>query len=164
MKTRNIILLALTALLTLSCHSWDDPSQEAGQQSYGNQYIQETNVVTIDALKTQYKNVINGNSLTQISKPTQLKVIVTGNDEGSNLYKQIYVADATGSICISINKGGIFSEAATGQCMLIELEGLYIGAADRHFLHQPHQGRCYATGRTHEPLRLAGALQADSRH
>ena len=139
MKTRNIILLALTALLTLSCHSWDDPSQEAGQQSYGNQYIQETNVVTIDALKTQYKNVINGNSLTQISKPTQLKVIVTGNDEGSNLYKQIYVADATGSICISINKGGIFSEAATGQCMLIELEGLYIGGYGK----QPQIGISY---------------------
>ena len=57
--------------------------------AFGNQYVQETNVVTIDALKTQYKSVINNNSLQQITKPTQIKVIVTGNDDGSNLYKQL---------------------------------------------------------------------------
>jgi acylphosphatase len=139
MKTRNIFLLALTAILGVSCHSWDEPSLEAGQDSYGNQYIQETNVVTIDALKTQYKSVINDNGLQQITKPTQIKVIVTGNDEGSNLYKQLYVSDGTGSLYMSIDKSGIFSEAAVGQCMLIELEGLYIGAYGK----QPEIGTFY---------------------
>ena len=139
MKTRNIFLLALTAILGVSCHSWDEPSLEAGQDSYGNQYIQETNVVTIDALKTQYKSVISNNGLQQITKPTQIKVIVTGNDEGSNLYKQLYVSDGTGSLYMSIDKSGIFSEAAVGQCMLIELEGLYIGAYGK----QPEIGTFY---------------------
>ena len=139
MKTRNIFLLALTAILGVSCHSWDEPAMDAGQDSYGNQYIQETNVVTIDALKTQYKSVIKDNSLQQITKPTQIKVIVTGNDEGSNLYKQLYVSDGTGSLYMSIDKSGIFSEAAVGQCMLIELEGLYIGA----YGQQPEIGTFY---------------------
>ena len=139
MKTRNIFLLALTAILGVSCHSWDEPSLEAGQNSYGNQYIQETNVVTIDALKTQYKSVISNNSLQQITKPAQIKVIVTGNDDGSNLYKQLYVTDGTGSLYMSIDKSGISSEAAVGQCLLIELEGLYIGAYGK----QPEIGTFY---------------------
>ena len=139
MKTRNIFLLALSAIFATACHTWDEPTLEAGQESYGNQYIQETNVVTIDALKTQYKSVISNNGLEQIAKPTQIKVIVTGNDEGSNLYKQIYVTDGTGSLYLSIDKSGIFSEAAVGQCMLIELEGLYIGAYGK----QPEIGTFY---------------------
>ena len=96
-------------------------------------------MVTIDALKTQYKSVISSNGLQQITKPTQIKVIVTGNDEGSNLYKQLYVTDGTGSLYMSIDKSGIFSEAAVGQCMLIELEGLYIGA----YGQQPEIGTFY---------------------
>jgi len=139
MKTRNIFLLALSAIFAAACHTWDEPSAEAGMESYGNQYIQETNVVTIDALKTQYKNAINNDGLEKISKPTQIKVIVTGNDEGSNLYKQLYVTDGTGSLYMSIDKSGIFSEAAVGQCMLIELEGLYIGGNGK----QPEIGTFY---------------------
>lgn len=139
MKTRNIFLLALSSIFAASCHTWDDPSVEAGVESYGNQYIQETNVVTINDLKTQYKSVISDNSLKQITKPTQIKVIVTGNDEGSNLYKQVYVSDGTGSLYVSIDKSGIFSEAAVGQCLLIELEGLYIGA----YGQQPEIGTFY---------------------
>ena len=139
MKTRNIFLLALSAIFAAACHTWDEPSAEAGMESYGNQYIQETNVVTIDALKTQYKNAINNDGMEKISKPTQIKVIVTGNDEGSNLYKQLYVTDGTGSLYMSIDKSGIFSEAAVGQCMLIELEGLYIGGYGK----QPEIGTFY---------------------
>ena len=47
MKTRNIFLLALSAIFAAACHTWDEPSAEAGMESYGNQYIQETNVVTM---------------------------------------------------------------------------------------------------------------------
>lgn len=140
MKTRNIILLALTALLTFSCHSWEEPpSGIASQNSYGNQYLEETNVVTVADLKAQYKSIISDNSYKAVTKPTQIKVIVTGNDEGSNIYKQLYVADATGGICISINKSGICSEAPVGQCMLIELQGLYIGG----YGQQPQIGVLY---------------------
>lgn len=129
MKTRNIILLALTAIFAASCHTWDDPSVIDGRNSYGNQYLQESNVVTLADLKAEpeFKDVISSGSLKQVTKPTQIKVIVTGNDEGSNIYKTLYVADKTGGISISINKGGLFSEAPVGQCMLIELNGLYIG-------------------------------------
>ena len=139
MKTRNIILLALTAIIAASCHTWDDPSVIDGRNSYGNQYLQESNVVTLADLKAEFKDVISSGSLKQVTKPTQIKVIVTGNDEGSNIYKTLYVADKTGGISLSINKGGLFSEAPVGQCMLIELNGLYIGG----YGQQPQIGTLY---------------------
>ena len=139
MKTRNIILLALTAIFAASCHTWDDPSVIDGRNSYGNQYLQESNVVTLADLKAEFKDVISSGSLKQVTKPTQIKVIVTGNDEGSNIYKTLYVADKTGGISLSINKGGLFSEAPVGQCMLIELNGLYIGG----YGQQPQIGTLY---------------------
>ena len=139
MKTRNIILLALTAIFAASCHTWDDPSVTEGLNSYGNQYLQESKVVTLADLKAKHKDVISSGSLEQITEPTQIKVIVTGNDEGSNIYKTLYVADKTGGISLSINKGGLFSEAPVGQCMLIELNGLYIGG----YGQQPQIGTLY---------------------
>lgn len=139
MKTRNIILLALTALLTVSCHSWDAPPELDSQNHYGNQYLEESNVVTVADLKAQFKSVISDGSYKEVSKPTQIKVIVTGNDEGSNIYKTLYVADATGGISISIDKSGIYTEAAVGQCMLIELQGLCVGG----YGQQPQIGTTY---------------------
>ena len=139
MKTRNIFLLALTAIFAASCHMWDEPSVKDGLESFGNKYLQESNVVTVKELKDAFKTEITGGTLKQVTKATQIKVIVTGNDEGSNIYKTLYVADKTGGISISINKGGLFSEAPVGQCMLIELEGLYIGG----YGQQPQIGTLY---------------------
>ena len=139
MKTRNIFLLALTAIFAASCHTWDEPSVKDGLESFGNKYLKESNVVTVAELKDAFKTEITGGTLKQVTKATQIKVIVTGNDEGSNIYKTLYVADKTGGISISINKGGLFSEAPVGQCMLIELEGLYIGG----YGQQPQIGTLY---------------------
>ena len=144
MKTRNIILLALTALLAISCHSWDDPAEGAGRDSFGNKYLQENNVVTISDLLTKYKSQITSGSMKQITSSTQIKAIVTGNDEGSNIYKNLYVIDATGGLCIKIDKSSIFAEAAVGQCLLIELEGLFIGG----YGQQPQIGTQYLDGTT----------------
>jgi hypothetical protein len=104
MKTRNIFLLALTAIFAASCHMWDEPSVKDGLESFGNKYLQESNVVTVKELKDAFKTEITGGTLKQVTKATQIKVIVTGNDEGSNIYKTLYVADKTGGISISIIK------------------------------------------------------------
>ena len=108
MKTRNIIILALTALLTASCHSWDDPQEGAGIDSYGNPDLKETNLKTIAEVKEMFKTEINNSDLKQVSQPMQLKVVVAGNDEGSNIYKSLYVQDNTGAFAISIDQSGLF--------------------------------------------------------
>lgn len=130
MKTKHYILFALTAFgLTTSCHDgdWDAPALETAMESYGNKYIQETNLKTIDELKTIYKNEISNNSLKQVKEPLQIKGIVTGNDEGGNIYNALYIQDNTGAIAISVGQGGLAGPFSVGQSVLIELQGLYVG-------------------------------------
>lgn len=127
MKTRNIFLLALTALFTASCHSWDAPADGAGMDSYGNKNIQGTNIKKISEIKKLYKTEINGNSLAEVTTAMQIQGIIIGNDEGSNLYKQLYIKDETGALCLSIDKSGLYTSANVGQCVMVDLLGLYIG-------------------------------------
>ncbi len=131
MKTKKYILFALAMLgLATSCEKleWDAPqSADENVDAYGNQYIQVTNLKTIAELKSLYSNEINNNSLKLVKKPLQIKGVVTGNDEGGNIYNSLYIQDETGAIGISIAQGGLFGPFTVGQPVLIELEGLYVG-------------------------------------
>ena len=130
MKTTKYILFALAILgLATSCHEsdWDVPSPQDTVDSFGNKYIQPTNVKTIAELKALYSNEINNNSLKQVTKPMQIIGLVNGNDEGGNIYNAIYVQDNTGAISISVGQGGLAGPFAIGQPVIIELEGLYVG-------------------------------------
>ena len=139
MKTRNIIILALTALFTVSCHTWDAPGEDSGLDSYGNTSLKETNVRTIAEVKELFKNEISTNDLKKVEQAMQIKVVVTGNDEGGNIYKSLYVQDNTGAIALSIDQSGLFGAFSAGQCVLIELKDLYVGGYEK----QPQIGTLY---------------------
>ena len=142
MKTSKYILFALAAFgLMTSCHDgdWDAPAVETTIQSYGNKYIQATNLKTIAELKALYNTEINNNSLKQVKSPLQIRGIVTGNDEGGNIYNSLYVQDNTGAIAISVGQGGLAGPFSVGQVVLIELEGLYVGGYGK----QPQIGTTY---------------------
>ena len=143
MKTKKYILFALAALgLATSCENleWSAPDNpEAGVEAYGNKYIQATNLKTIAELKSLYSNEINNNSLKQVKQPMQIKGIITGNDEGGNIYNALYLQDNTGAIAISIGQGGLYGPFAVGQAVLVELEGLYVGGYGK----QPQIGTTY---------------------
>lgn len=130
MKTISLkyILLMLCCVFCASCMNddWDEPTNEAAEENLGNQYLEESNVLTIAQLRSQYAAAISG-TMQKVSKPTQLKVVVTGNDYGGNLYNEISVADETGAILISINQGALYGYLPVGTTILIELNGLYIG-------------------------------------
>lgn len=139
MKTRNIIILALTALFTASCHTWDAPGEDSGLDSYGNPSLKETNVRTIAEVKEMFKTEISTNDLKKVDQSLQIKAIVVGNDEGSNLYKKLCVQDNTGAFAISIDQSGLFGAFSVGQCVLIELKDLYVGSYEK----QPQIGKLY---------------------
>ena len=139
MKTRNIIILALTALFTVSCHTWDAPGEDSGLDSYGNPSLKETNVRTIAEVKEMFKNEISTNDLKKVEQSMQIKVVVVGNDEGGNIYKSLYVQDNTGALALSIDQSGLFGAFSTGQCVLIELKDLYVGGYEK----QPQVGTLY---------------------
>lgn len=95
-------------------------------------------------LKTiaEAKQLFNG-SLTQITGDFYVKAKVTANDETGNLYKYIYVEDASGGIKININKLDLFQDERfrVGKDIFIKLKNLYIGNVSGELqLGQPFNG------------------------
>lgn len=147
MKTMKYLKLALLALVavfaTTSCmdDDWKDPNSETSP--YGNNSIQETNVVPIAELKNTYgpkqKDAIN--DTVRIADGTQIKGIVTGNDIEGNIYSQISIQDESDKpgIIISVAQGGLSGQLQIGQEVLINVGGLYYGT----YRSQPQLGVAY---------------------
>ena len=147
MKTMKYLKLALLALVavfaTTSCmdDDWKDPNSETSP--YGNNSIQETNVVSIAELKNTYgpKQKDEINDTVRIADGTQIKGIVTGNDIEVNIYSQISIQDESDKpgIIISVAQGGLSGQLQIGQEVLINVGGLYYGT----YRSQPQLGVAY---------------------
>ena len=100
---------------------------------YGNNNLTDENVITIAALKAKadYAKVISDNKYAKIEEDIKIKGRIVGNDLAGNIYKQIFVQDATGAIIVGINKAGLSGYMAEGQEILIDLKDLYIGGYGR---------------------------------
>lgn len=70
------------------------------------------------------------NQLTLITGDFVLKAKVTANDKSGNLFKYIYVEDATGGIRINIDKSDMFNDPrfGVGKEVYVKLKNLYVGA------------------------------------
>ncbi len=94
---------------------------------YGNNIISEANT-TIQDLKKQYASVIteSGEPVT-IDKDIIIEGTVIGDDRSGNLYKQLVIADKTGSIILSINTPGMYAYMPVGQKIRLWLKDLAVG-------------------------------------
>lgn len=153
MKYLKLALLALVAVFaTASCmdDDWKEPNSETSP--YGNNSIQETNVVSIAELKETYgkKQKDKINDMVRIADGTQIKGIVTGNDIEGNIYSQIAIQDESdkpnkpgekvpSGIIISVAQGGLSGQLQIGQEVLINVGGLYYGT----YRSQPQLGVAY---------------------
>ena len=140
MKNLKYFIFAAICGLFAACQNgdWDEPNYTTAP--YGNNDIQEKNVITIKQLIDKYPNVFastDQNAL--IEDDIQIKGYVTGNDVGGNLYKQFCLQDATRGIIIAVNQGGICGFLPTGQEILVNLKGMYIGG----YRKQPEIGAPY---------------------
>ena len=134
MKKTFIILCAFAALV--SCKSlkeewqpvltleYDEPHALIGVDEA---YLQENEgletITTIHDLKAMYNNkplVISGN--------VWIKGQVISEDRSGNLYKEIYIQDATGGIDLKLGKSSLYSEYARGQWLFVKCDGLTLGA------------------------------------
>lgn len=96
-------------------------------------------------LKTvaQLKSLSTTGSLTQISENAYIKAKVTANDETGNLFKYVYVEDATGGIRVNINKARLYEDVRfrIGKNVIIKLKDLYIGKVSGEYqIGQPFSG------------------------
>ncbi|MBH1958979.1 MAG: choice-of-anchor J domain-containing protein [Flavobacteriia bacterium] len=90
----------------------------------------------------EVKQLYSG-SLTQINGNFLVKAKVTANDETGNLFKYIYIEDATGGIRVNINKTNLYQDSRfkVGKEIYIKLKDLYIGNVSGELqIGQPFNG------------------------
>lgn len=135
MKQIKYFLLAIIATLGFAaCQDgdnwkgeWDEPNFPDGAP-FGNNDIQETNVITIQELLNKYPNVFEATDRNVlIEEDIQIKARVTGNSVEGNLYKQLAIQDATAGIMVCVDAADLHGYLVEGQEILIDLKGLYIG-------------------------------------
>lgn len=126
------------SFLTSCQGDWDEPS--FSEPPYGNSSISDEGIISIKQLKTQYPNVFaSTDQNAQITEAIKIRGRVTGNDLGSNLYKQFTLQDETGAIIVAVNQSGMHGFLAEGQEIIIDLKDLYIGG----YRKQPEIGQPY---------------------
>ncbi|MBD8997667.1 MAG: hypothetical protein EGR08_03355 [Prevotella sp.] len=142
-KYIQMIMMALVMGLSLtSCMDDDWKAPSGDTPAYGNNTLQEKNVISIAELKEKYgitKDMIN--DTVRIDDGIQIKGVVTGNDAEGNIYNEIALQDETGGILVCIAQGGLCGQMQVGQEILIDLGGLYIGA----YRSQPQIGVPYTS-------------------
>ncbi len=137
MKLTKYFAMAFACLTLTACQKdWDDPQTTP----YGNSGINDDNIITIAQLKADYPNVFaESDKNAKIERDIKIKGRVTGNDIGSNLYKQFALQDETGAIIVAVNQSGMHGYLAEGQEIVIDLKDLYIGG----YRKQPEIGQPY---------------------
>ena len=137
MKLTKYFAMAFACLALTACQKdWDDPQTTP----YGNSGINDDNIITIAQLKADYPNVFaESDKNAKIERDIKIKGRVTGNDIGSNLYKQFALQDETGAIIVAVNQSGMHGYLAEGQEIVIDLKDLYIGG----YRKQPELGAPY---------------------
>lgn len=132
-------LLALsafaTALLTTSCMDggYGDMDNVSAETAYGNNEITEHNVVTLQEVESLYPDFKESSyrGCKDVDQDIQLKLRVTANDIGGNIYNYIACEDVKSgdgkSVLIYVYSGGLFSYMPIGQEILVDLKGLAVG-------------------------------------
>lgn len=146
-------MVAIACGLTMTaCHDgedigfgngWQEPLQY--ESPYGNNELQETNLITIKQLKEKYKmRFLRNDTYEQVTEPLQIKGYVTANDVTGNVYNEVPIQDEEGNaIIIAVSQGGIYGYLPVGTEILVELNGLYVG----NYRMQPEIGMPYTNSK-----------------
>lgn len=121
MKLNRQLIIALVALIGLAFASCEreydaplltEPTVEIGDEG----------IITIAKYKEMFTSVPEEGKI--IEGDFAIRAVVVGNDISGNIYKQIYVEDATGGLSIGIDQNNIANDYPVGQEVVIKLQGL----------------------------------------
>jgi hypothetical protein len=86
---------------------------------------------TIAQLNQYYRNtIVPMGGFGPINQNMIIGGVVAANDQSGNIYKQIYIQDNTGGICISLNASELYTTYMVGQTVYIKCNGLSLGNYD----------------------------------
>jgi len=109
--------IAVTAMIVASCNKkFDEPP------GFVNPNIKSN--ITVSAFKAKYPASTN---LMQVTGNDTLSGVVVGDDKSGNIYKQIFIQDATGGISIQLDRANLYNDYPVGRKVNIIAKGLYVG-------------------------------------
>lgn len=121
---KRIYFALIAAIFALaSCEEWD----QVFTTDYGKADVYEpvtmTPNTTIAQLKALYKS-----GPVKIEKDIVIGGQVISEDRSGNVYKSIYIQDATGGIELKIGKNALYNDYKLGQWVYVKCGGLTLGA------------------------------------
>lgn len=118
MKTIHKLLAAFAILLSATSCVGDYEMPDLPAPSYDGP---EANI-TIAEYRNRFGSAPSG---TLIEDDLILRAVVTGDDEGGNIYKQLIIEDGTGGISVQVDANNLFNTYHVGQEIYLDLHGLY---------------------------------------
>ena len=121
---KRIYFALIAAIFALSsCEEWD----QVFTTDYGKADVYEpvtmTPNTTIAQLKALYKS-----GPVKIEKDIVIGGQVVSEDRSGNVYKSVYIQDATGGIELKIGKNALYNDYKLGQWVYVKCGGLTLGA------------------------------------
>ncbi len=125
------ILFSIAAIAVLvSCQSLIEEWQPVNPRHYSDgKYFAPVNMdaevnATIAEIKALYKS--HGTPV-EIVDNLIIKGEVTTSDEDGNVYREIYIQDATGAICLKLGRSSSYDDYKVGQILYVKCRGLVVG-------------------------------------
>ena len=126
-KSINTTLLAAVTLLAfcaVSCDEfppvkYDDPEP---YEVYTDEDFSDCTLVTVKELKDMYKS-----SPVNITDNIYIKAQVISSDQSGNLYRTMYLQDATAGIELKIGTRNLYNDYKLGQWVYVKLRDLTLG-------------------------------------
>ena len=124
-KIYSIILAAAAAFALLSCSDEWEPVFTLKYDDPGTlPTVQMTPNITIQDLKALYKS--EGNPV-HIENDYIIGGQVISDDRAGNIYRSLYIQDATGAIELKIGKSAMYNDYKLGQWVYVICKGLSLG-------------------------------------
>ena len=124
MKKIIVFLLAITALA--SCREWDPVLTLNYPEPPEREPVMASVNTSIAALKQMYLD--NGNKRVEIRSQVVIGGQVVSSDRSGNIYRDLYIQDNSGAICIKLGKSSLYSDYHLGQWVFVDCNGLTVGA------------------------------------
>ena len=125
------ILFAIAAFAALvSCQSLKEEWEPVFTTNYGDGKdfvpvnMDDQVNCTIAELKALY---VKHGAPVEIIDDLVIKGEVTTSDEDGNVYREIYIQDATGAICVKLGRSSSYDDFKPGQILYIKCRGFVIG-------------------------------------
>ena len=126
MRTHYLSLLLPCALLLAACEEWDPVGTLTYPEPDARTEVRLDVNTTIAALKQLY--VDNGGRAVEIKDHLCIGGQVISSDRSGNIYRDLYIQDETGAICVKVGKSSLYSDYHPGQWVYVDCAGFKVGS------------------------------------